>query len=677
MAETAETMAQEVLVGDRFAVDLGLPLPELNTAGGYAFAARDTVDPRQKVYAVVQKLGVPRRESVVSKLKGRSIKGVLCPRGEGIIKASVGDGQGERMCTVVEFPTGGRVVEGDVFPAFTERMLRTDLVPQLARALQELASCDVTHRAVYLKNLYYRNRERTEVVLGECFSAPPGYHTPPPYEPLERAHAIPSGRGTGSAADDMFAMGALVMSLYLGRDVGMAGGSAGLTEARILQGSYTALGGSHEASGVVSELLRGLLEDNPEKRWTADDAVNWAQDVAVRKSAGSDLGWPLVRSVMFQGKNFKDRRLLAAAFLAAPREAVEFSQTDRFRHWVKGGLAEGRSEEWLDRALDSRQFKAGGPENAAEEAMALARLMAVLLPEGPICFGGLNVMPDGLSYALAMTYAEANAVQLNLWRELMARGRFSTLMDILSGRSTPLRVVGHKFGHIPVIANNAALGQGLERCLYELNKSLPCQSPKVRGYYVDSLRKLAFALDQAAGDGEGGLALFDPHVAAFMGRHSSAFEPMLIRLGSTVDKADNYTMEVVKVVGALQERHYPQSLKKLAKTLTPALKKLVEPLKSATRRRQVQQFLTRALDDGNLFIIANGINFSSLWQRDAREYAMAQRQILAIDRERQRLQQPISPDHPQVSRTGYQYAFYAACVLSFLFVATSLLQILG
>lgn len=674
MVETAEATAQEVLVGDRFAVDLGLPLPDLNTAGGYAFAARDTADPRQKVYAVVQKLATPRRETAVSKLKGRAVKGVLCPRGEGIIKASTGDGQGERMCTVVEFPVGGRVVDGDTFPAFTERMLRGDLVPQLVKILQDLQSYDVTHRAVYLKNLYYRNRERTEVVLGECFSAPPGYHTPPPYEALERVHALPAGRGQGAAADDVFALGALLMSLHLGRDVALLGGSPGLVDARIQQSSFVALGGSYEASGVISELLRGLLEDNSEKRWTAVDAANWAHGMTARKSTASDPGWQLVRPIFFEGKNFKDRRLLAAAFLASPRQAVEFSQTDRFRHWISTGLAEGQSEEWLDRALDSRQFKAGGPDNAIEEAMALARLTAVLFPEGPLCFGGLNVMPDGLPHALASAYAEADTKELALWRELMARGRFSALMDIIAGRSPALRIASHNFGHIPVIANNAALGQGMDRCLYETNKSLPCQSPKVRGYYADSLRKLAFALDQAAGEGEGGLALFDPHVAAFMGRYSSAFEPMLIRLGATVDKADDYTMEVVKVLGALQERHYPQSLKKLAKTLAPALKKLAEPLQSATRRRQVQQFLSRALDDGNLFIIANGINFNSLRQRDSREYAMAQRQMMAIERERQRLLQPISPDHPQVSHTGYRYAFYAACVLSALFVATSLLQ---
>lgn len=679
MQETAETTAREAIVGDRFAVDLAQPLPDLDTAGGYAFAARDTVDPRQKVYAVVQKLGVPRREGVAGKLMGRAVKGVLSPRAEGIVKASVGDGQGERMCTVMEFPVGGRVVDGDAFPAFTERTLRDEIVPQIAKAIEDLQARDVAHRAIHLKNLYYRDRERTEVVLGECITAPPGYHTPAAYEPLERALANPAGRGQGAAADDMYALGALVMSLHLGRDVGAAGAAPSFLEARIQQGSYAALGGSHDASGTVPELLRGLLEDNSDKRWTAEDAANWAQGLAARKTAVGDRGWVLARPIIFQGKSLKDRRLLAAAFLAAPREAVEFSQSERFRHWINGGLAEGLNEDWLERALDSRQFKAGGPDNAVEEAMALARLMAVLWPEGPLCFGALKVMPDSIAYALAMAYADGDggAATLAAWRELMARGRFNALMDILSGRSPVLRATGTKFGGMSATANNLALGQGLERCLYELNKSLPCQSPKVRGFYVNSLRKLALALNEAAGGGEAGLTVFDPHVAAFMGRHANTFEPMMTRLGSTVDRAEDYAVEVLKVAGALQERYCPQGLKKLAKALTPALKKLAEPLKSATRRRQVQQFLTKHLDDGNLFAVANGINFASLRQRDAREFALAQRHMTAIERERRRLQQPISPDHPRVSYTGYRYAYYTACLVSSLFIVSALLQMLA
>lgn len=674
VSETAPT-ANEVIVADRFAVDLMAPLPELDTAGGYAFAARDVVDPRQKVYGLIQRLDAPRRDMVVSRLKSRMVKGVLCPRGEGIVAASTGDGQGQRLCTIVEFPAGGRLIEGGQFPAFSERTLRQEIVPQLARTLSELHDLDITHRSLTLQDLYYRDRERSELAIGECFSVPPGFHLSSAQEPIERALALPSGRGVGDPACDMFALGTLIMSLYLGRDVTQNGG-VGFLEQRIQMGSFVAFGGAHDGTGPINELLRGLLDDNAEKRWTADDVINWAEGLTVRKSTMSDLGWALNRPVSFQGRNFKDRRLLALAFANAPQEAIEFSQSERFRHWVNGGLAEGLSEEWLKRALDSRQFKAGHADDSGEEAMALARLMAVFFPEGPIVFGPLRFMPDGFVPLLTVAFADNDREAQSLVRDIISRGRLDTLLEILGGRSPSLRASATKFVGLSAMANNPVMGFGLERCLYELNKSLPCVSPKVETHYVDSLSKLAAALDGAAGRGEPAMTIIDAHVAAYLCRQSSSFETLLGRLAAATGQSEAYTIEMVRILGSLQERYYPHGLKNLAKGILPALKKLVEPLHSKTRRRQLTQLITRYIEEGNIFAIANTINFTAIKKHDERDFENVRRQIQLIDRERRRLEQPIGPDDARARLAGYRYAFYLACTVMGVFATSSLFQLL-
>src|SRR5690606_4823135 len=135
-----------------------------------------------------------------------------------------------------------------------------------------------------------------------------------------------------------------LMSLFLGRDVGAVAPADALrhVEARIRLGSYWALGGSNERGGAMGDLLRGLMEDNPTKRWTPDDVKRWVDGFIARKAV-TDQGWLLVRPTVFRDKNIKDRRHLAVAMLESPKDGIAFARSDRFRHWIESALAEGPS----------------------------------------------------------------------------------------------------------------------------------------------------------------------------------------------------------------------------------------------------------------------------------------------------------------------------------------------
>lgn len=668
MAE--DNVTSEVIVADRFAVDLSTPLPEFDTAGATAYAANDLVSVNRAIYALVQRRGIPRRDVVVGKLLGRSIPGLVCPRGEGVVEASDGDGHGQRLVTIMDRPTGGKVVN-DLrgFAAFNERALRNQIIPQLAEAFAALEQRGIAHRSVSVRNLYYSSPDRSEIVLCECCSVPPAYHQRSGYEPIERAGAIPEGRGEGDPACDAYAFGVTLLSLYAGHDVAESASEEGLLETRIRAGSFWALSEHREIGGAIGDLIRGLMEDNPTKRWTAGDIKGWLGGVTPRKAVG-DLGWVLARPIKFGERSFKDRRALTIALLDNPGKAREIVYSEKFLHWAENALAEGPTREWLERALDYRGGHAGSEGNSLAENMALARIAAVLFPEGPICFGRLKVCADGFASALAMAFSKGEGGIFDDFRSIVERGRLGMLAEIVMGRNEAQATSVSKLGAAQKIAGNGRLGNGLERALYELNKGLPCLSAKVRETYVDSLRKLIEGLEAAAARTDLGVSLVDRHIAAYLARQADGFEAALNRLESTAQNSALYMFEVLKLFGALQQKYYPYPLKRIAGGFRPALKQAVDQFKSKTRRKQVFEAVGTLLDQGNLVQIAQDLNLTALRARDQRDFRSASEYYTRLSAALKRLEIPFTPIDPRMRALGNRYM--AGVSLLVLMVVTSL-----
>ena len=254
--------AAGALIGGRFAVDPAHPVPE--AGGGLpAFAASDHSGAAGPVIAVQVRPEAPARGAVLSAgLAG--LPGLLPPLGFGL---APGPGGRQAWFVICAAPPGPPLwAEGVAqVPPWPEGELLRCLIAPAAAALEALRRRGLTHRGVRPGNLF-RAGAGAPVVLGCAWAAPPALHQPAAFESPHVAMCLPAGRGEGSVADDVHALGVTALGLALGRMPWTDLGADELMRARLSQGSYAALSRGVRLSPLLADLLRAMLADDPSQR---------------------------------------------------------------------------------------------------------------------------------------------------------------------------------------------------------------------------------------------------------------------------------------------------------------------------------------------------------------------------------------------------------------------------
>ena len=188
------------LIAGRYAVDPARPIA--GAGGGLpAFAVTDRHG-LSGLMAVQVARAMPARAQALRALAGMT-EGVLGPLAHGVGTAG---GAGEEAYYVIcPAPPGPAV--GAAPRVWGEAELLECLLRPAAHVLERLSGRGVTHRAIRPDNVF-QSAPSQPVTLGQGWAAPPASLQPALFEPPYTAMCLPCGRGEGSVADDVYALGA-------------------------------------------------------------------------------------------------------------------------------------------------------------------------------------------------------------------------------------------------------------------------------------------------------------------------------------------------------------------------------------------------------------------------------------------------------------------------------------
>lgn len=640
-----------------YKVNFTKPLPQFDTAFGKAYEVSKQYD-SGKLYALVLEKKHPFRLLEINKLTGRHIPHLVSVIASQLVPTSIS--KGRNFVVILEKPVGITLAEYiKKNGAINDNYLASTLVPIINEIIVSLSQLGVVHGKINTGNIYLD--EHGNITLGECISEPCGYSQPMIYETMGRACAQAIGKGNGTTAIDYHAMGVLVAILLRGRDPLEGFHNDDILKRKFEDGTYTILTDKIEIPTRMLDLLRGILNERKLDSWGAGQVMEWIKGRRFNLLPPTDSP-EAARSIVFNGRKYLTRKHLAHALYMHWDEGAKFVQTDAIIRWIDKSSQEFVLVEKLE--IVSSRIMRDTDSSLKRDDELVAQYILLLDPTGPVRLREFSANIDALGMVLADGVANNSRQYIEGVESIILHNLLSTISnDEHIAMSTSLHDTLFVLQKCTDLLRKKDIGFGIERCLYELNPSLPCQSPPLIDDLVFTTEELLKCLD--TNEAIGGKIL-DKHMAAFLSERMEL--PLKIFIASLTrfpDFANNIYIQILALLSLAQQTSGVGELPKLAAKSYEGLKVLINTLHSKTIRAEVEANLQKAVKRGILSNMLRVISESRYLVKDRLGfkkslgiYRANAVQIIRLSNTR------------AVNNLGYRYGLQLAVMISF-FVATA------
>lgn len=635
---------RDVVLNGQYEIYPHEPIAPLTSRGVEAFRAVDRRFPTVSCAALVCSGETAPRVDAMTSLRGLSKPALLGVLAFGPVNWP--DGR-QRLAVIHSAPNAGKFAL--TVPLKPAQVVEALLRP-MAAALHDIHARGTTHRAIRPDNLFMREPGATTLTLGPCVTTPPGFGQPDIYEPVHTAIADPAARGNGTAKDDMFALGMTALALLLGRQPGSEYDRDTLMIRRLELGSLGAVVERSSMPREIIDALDGLTADDESERWTVVSLQKWLNGGRPDQPRSYDASHALV-PYQIAGKAVRNARSLAYALGQHWVEGVRHLREEALTRWLRDYAPERTAAPMLDHALSERELNVEGDDN---DALMVSRAIMVLDPEGPIRFRGAAVQPHGLGPYIyeAMKNPEKRAAATGLLR-------YGLPQRMLDRRGSERRASARRvtrqainFERLRRWAQSSEPWEGLERCLYDLNRDVPCLSPMTGGRWVSGVEDLIGALDAYALTGAATEPTLDAHLAAFIGARFEAAGDTLLTLMKPREADSDATLGAIRLFAELQQSYASRPLRGITQWCATLARRVAEQIHHRPSRQKLIAAIEQAAPLGNVATILKIVDVPGLRQRDERAFSAARNVHAQLSFEIQAIERGVEARRARAQQRG-------------------------
>lgn len=613
-----------VKFGRDISIRLDQPLERYSNGASKAYAAFDAGDKTKKLVAIVAGTSdFPRwqDEKNYMSLADPSFIRLL---GSGIVRWPL-DGQ-QKYVFLYQADMGECLVLPGQFAKTTWRHpdIVSYFVQPMARILKEMHGKGFCHGSIRPDNIFYPAGDKNRpVILGDCLSTNVMSTQRSLLLPIDKALTDPMGRGVGSSADDVYAFG-VSLALFLRRGDELAGVSdEDIVRKKIEVGSYAAIIGAERFQASFLELLRGVLHDDANLRWSVDDIFAWLDGtrltpapLAKRKKAS--------RPVSFMNKKYYFADTLAVDLHHNPTEVVELVGSDVLGQWIEKSLSDKVLYQSYSDALDRV-----GDVNSNSDLL-VTHLRMIFNPALPIYYKKVCFTFDGIGPIIAReAYLEHD---LSIFQEAIALSLPDYALVERSMSQNDVITWVKLYDKCRAALKQRKLGGGIEKAIYMLCRNVPCLSPQYKGYFINSHKSALVAFEKMSAAG-GQIALFlDRHAIAFFSvMNSAAMERCLFDLNSP--KKDRQIAGNLRFLAFMHRQSKDVVVNAIAAVFMDSLSDVYKVFKNKGLRKQVEDAVKKAAMQGDLVGMSALLDDETTLTRDKQAFARAMREFGALQNE--------------------------------------------
>ena len=641
------------------------PLPELNGAGGAAFAARFNNDASQDLMAIVCSRGLQARLDQVNAMKMVDSASVVRLRDYGAVAWPAQNAN--YFSLVYERPLLGRYWQtlDETHPTMSEDGVNHAFVMPLIKALLEFQRTGIVHGGLRLTNIFWREGSSTPPQIGEGLSAPSGVGQSVIFETIERAMCQPIARGLGIHLDDCYAFGVMIAMVVLGYNPFRGMDDHAVLRLKLEKGTFNAMVGNHRLPPSHIELLRGLLTDDVRQRWSAEDLEQWMTGRRLTPKS-SDAGRRASRHFDVGGKEYWQVRPLAAALSENVDEAVRLIENGSLEKWLTRSLGDGERSKTVGEMVGrSRETS----KSAHYPEQLVTRVCIALDPSSPIRYRGLSVMPTGI--ACVLVDAMANGKDVQIISEVISAQFVTAWVNMQKDAKVDLVPLAQQLERMRGLIEHTSFGSGLERVLYELNPNLPCLSPMLKSDYVATPRFLLPALERLAKRGGHPTEPMDRHIAAFLVSREKRSESLFVAMGPGSPPMRR-GLAILSLYGEMQYRYGPDHLPALSAWILPLVEPGLKRFLSKPFQEKVRKQAKEAAEKGSLSLLLRRVDDPDRVVGDERDFVAARRLYREIQSEMATIEHSLNNREIVAREMGRPVAASIASLVGLVLIAVAL-----
>lgn len=650
-----------LILADRYEILTHSSLPEFDTATAEAFEARDLKTPEAKLYVLKTSVFPAPRLSIIDPVFSISQGNIPLKLVHLVHATNTTWDQGvlDRSVALIYHRPGQPVMHAltDTFSPWPEDQIIKKLITPLYNILQYFHQKEISHHAIRPTNLFYEtSNTQGDILLGECLSCPPGYGQHSIFEPLSLALADPISRGETTVATDLFALGVTICFLLNGGAPIDLSDERAINFNRIESGSFATYLQNMQISGSMTDLLRGLLTDADEARWTLKELGGW---LANGKAVQLNLSQPrrASRPIIFNGKDdIYTPTLLAYEMRCNPMAALELITKKDIPMWLKNGLNDhGRVHQLED-------LKAITPAGASASEKLIG-VLQILDKGSPLFWQGKSFTGAGLGNSLA--YAIVRDDLLDSYTRLLLSPILSYyLNDVkIRGDNSLDETLGGKLSIIRNMIEHRGMGGGIESSLYSLCPDMPCLSPNLKNYNALKVSDILIGLNLIGMGTNRPEQIIDRHIAAFIAVRESTLPHTFFREMDATNKLKKH-IGVMKLLAELQRRCKLSPLQGLAKWIVDLAIPLLSQFKNIHLRQGLEKRLLDLVEEGNLKPLIKLLDNRKLLEADQLGMQKAQVEAEYINKRAQALISSLNSEEHYSQNIGHNNAMILSTVLS-------------
>ena len=593
-----------IVLKERFEINMSQPLPQLDTNGAKAFEVVDKINPTRLLFALVCFEGYPRL-SYLPYMKSIDSPNILKLVEYGHISIKDAD----KVVLIYNRPTGPRA---DEFINGTEKLSEEDfktLVLSLLSACNELKTFGLTHRAIRLNNVFFKDKSRKELILGDCLASFPSFYQPLIYETVENILCPPQSRGNGCFEQDIYAAGVTLLGITLNHSIDSELSAFELLRQKLKNNSFSFLSNNEKIPNYASVILKIMLDDNPEVRCDYTAVVNFFEGKTLNL-AQADSTTKSNKALIINGEKCYTRKNAALAILNNPDFGLEVIQSGKLLEWVKSGLENEKLHNKLSIIISTEK------ENPNKNLL-LAKTCIYLDSSLPLKCGDSFIFPEGI--AKTIFYNKKNNLSLDPLQSLIS----SEIIRLWYQEQPRLRAPTNA-GEFKLYITRNDYGYGFDRIMYDFDEDLPCISPLIGKSFVNNVSRLLNALNTNASNYN--ILPFDKNIIAYLRcKMGKKIDGILVDVNANQDAVK--ISAIIRLYANIQNKHGPAQLPNLTQWIINAAKPIIQSYHNIKYQKYLEQELFKISKTGKIIDIVNILENEEAKNKDRADFAEALKNV--------------------------------------------------